>query len=115
MKGHRNRGKAAAVVVPRHGRAVRLSGGEKRRMKHLGRTAAWDVEGRNRLLEGLERCDGRVREYGDGSAPAIVLTAKEKQALRHQRAVAKHTPLKLLGKATRALQDKFAALRGAQS
>jgi hypothetical protein len=91
-------------VVPRHGRAVRLSGGEKRRLKHQLRTAEGTV--RRHTL--------RVLTYGDGSA-APLPTTKERQAQRAQRAVAKHTPLKLLGKATRALQDKFAALRGAQS
>jgi hypothetical protein len=58
--------------------------------------------------------DARVRNYGDGSA-APLPTTKERQAQRAQRAVAKHTSLGLLGKAARALREKMAALRGAQS
>lgn len=43
MKGHRSRGKAARVVVPRYGRTVRLSGGEKRkrRLARLEKAIDW--------------------------------------------------------------------------
>lgn len=70
MKGRR--GKAAHVVVPRHGRCVRLSGGEKRRLKYRLRVH----EGSGRTAPTVRA--KRVLEYGDGGAPPLPRTAKEK-------------------------------------
>ena len=72
-------------VTPRHGRCVRLSGGEKRRLKHAV------VMPRVAEAAAQRRRDARARVAGDGSAPAmsIVRTAKEKQAVRAQRAIAR--------------------------
>jgi hypothetical protein len=96
-------------VTPRHGRAVRLSGGEKRRWRGR-RGVEHEV-----LVAGVDRHDRRVLA-ASGAEPASPLpTTKERQAQRAQRAVEKHTPLGRLGKAARALREKMAALRGAQS
>lgn len=95
MKNHRSKGRARSVVVPRHGRAVRLSGGEKRRLKHqlrAGEGAGWTAKHAKRVLK-----------YGYGSAAPLPRAAREKQLVRAKRAKARGTPHGLLGRAIRRL------------
>jgi len=63
---------------------VRLSGGEKRRWRHCR-----GVD-RERLIAGVVRHSDRViAAGGPGPAALIARTAKEKQAVRAQRAIAR--------------------------